>query len=109
MKKTVLLTAVVAAALCAHSATLSLDGTWEFSKNGGAFEKVTVPHDWAIAGPFNPEAPCGSGKLPWQGYGEYRRTFTAARAEKAATEPAAARRSAQAVRFGWTRRASRRK
>ena len=83
MKKTVLLTAVVAAALCAHSATLSLDGTWEFSKNGGAFEKVTVPHDWAIAGPFNPEAPCGSGKLPWQGYGEYRRTFTAARAEKA--------------------------
>ena len=83
MKKTVLLTAVVAAALCAHSATLSLDGTWEFSKNGGAFEKVTVPHDWAIAGPFNPEAPCGSGKLPWQGYGEYRRTFTAAKAEKA--------------------------
>ena len=62
---------------------LSLDGTWEFSRNGGAFEKVTVPHDWAIAGPFEPGAPCGSGKLPWRGFGVYRRTFVADRAEKA--------------------------
>ena len=62
---------------------LSLDGTWEFSRDGGAFEKVTVPHDWAIAGPFEPGSPCGSGKLPWRGFGEYRRTFVAAKAEKA--------------------------
>ena len=36
---------------------------------------VEVPHDWAISGPFDPEAPGGSGKLPWQGVGWYRRDF----------------------------------
>lgn len=34
---------------------------------------VRVPHDWAAAGPFDPEAHGGTGKLPWVGVGWYRR------------------------------------
>jgi len=83
VEKLSIVAALAAVTLNAYSSTLSLDGTWEFSRNGGAFEKVTVPHDWAIAGPFDPSAPCRSGKLPWQGYGEYRRTFSAAKSPKA--------------------------
>ena len=82
VEKLSIVAALAAVTLNAYSSTLSLDGTWEFSRNGGAFEKVTVPHDWAIAGPFDPAAPCRSGKLPWQGYGEYRRTFFAAKSER---------------------------
>ena len=26
---------------------------WEFSRDSVAWEQVTVPHDWAIAGPFD--------------------------------------------------------
>ena len=40
-----------------------------------AWQAVEVPHDWAISGPFAPEADGGSGKLPWRGAGWYRRTF----------------------------------
>ncbi|MEZ5278134.1 MAG: glycoside hydrolase family 2 TIM barrel-domain containing protein [Opitutaceae bacterium] len=39
------------------------------------WDEVRVPHDWAIAGPFDPAADGGTGKLPWQGEGWYRRTF----------------------------------
>ena len=49
---------------------------WHFSKDGGASGRVAVPHDWAIAGPFDPGAPGGTGKLPWVADGEYRTTFT---------------------------------
>jgi len=56
---------------------LSLNGTWDFKREGAvAWQKVTVPHDWAIAGPFDPN---GRGernaKLPCSGKGTYRRTF----------------------------------
>ncbi len=33
---------------------------------------VQVPHDWAAAGPFDPNAHGSTGKLPWQGTGWYR-------------------------------------
>ncbi|RME69232.1 MAG: DUF4982 domain-containing protein, partial [Verrucomicrobia bacterium] len=36
---------------------------------------VRVPHDWAIAGPFDPAAHGSTGKLPWKGEGWYRHTF----------------------------------
>ena len=36
---------------------------------------VRVPHDWAIAGPFEPRG-TATGKLPWRGEGWYRKTFT---------------------------------
>ena len=37
---------------------------------------VRVPHDWAIAGPFDPAQDGSTGKLPWRGVGWYRRSFT---------------------------------
>jgi beta-galactosidase len=61
---------------------------WHFTKgdpqsaqatdyDDSAWQKVRVPHDWAIAGPFNPEHRDGSsGKLPWKGTGWYRTEFT---------------------------------
>jgi beta-galactosidase len=49
------------------------DSTWQ---------KVRVPHDWAIAGPFNARHRDGStGKLPWKGTGWYRTEFTLDRRE----------------------------
>jgi beta-galactosidase len=40
-----------------------------------AWQAVTLPHDWAIAGPFNPQEHGFAGKLPWKGVGWYRKTF----------------------------------
>ena len=37
---------------------------------------LTLPHDWAIEGPFDPKAPGGTGKLPFAGIGWYRKHFT---------------------------------
>lgn len=65
----------------------SLDGAWKFRREilvkpdgtetdpGTGWETVEVPHDWAIRSPFPPNGPVGSGKLPWQGTGRYRRSF----------------------------------
>ena len=65
-------------------------GDWSFSRDGKAWEDVTVPHDWAIAGPFDreidkqvvaivqdgerkaTEKTGRTGSLPWIGKGEYR-------------------------------------
>ena len=52
--------------------------SWRFAKDDGAFSVVEVPHDWAIAGPFDREAEGKSGKLPWRADGEYRTSFTLA-------------------------------
>lgn len=41
-----------------------------------AWQAVRLPHDWAIAGPFDAALPGGTGKLPWQGVGWYRKAFT---------------------------------
>ncbi len=69
--------------------SLSGDG-WKFTHDpteGGTFdasaakfddsqwEAVVVPHDWAIAGPFDPNGDGGTGKLPWRGVAWYRRAF----------------------------------
>ena len=41
-----------------------------------AWERVRVPHDWAIAGPFLRDEPSGmTGRLPWKGVGWYRLAF----------------------------------
>lgn len=66
----------------------SLDGTWKFLRDDrekvlasaavfddSAWQDVTVPHDWAIAGPFDPNMGGWQGKLPWRGAGWYRRSF----------------------------------
>lgn len=36
------------------------------------WEELRIPHDWAIAGPFDPNLPGNTGKLPWKGVGWYR-------------------------------------
>jgi beta-galactosidase len=43
---------------------------------------VRVPHDWAIAGPFDPNEHGFAGKLPWKGVGWYRKQFTLNEADK---------------------------
>ena len=71
---------------------IELADGWEFRREGGAWERVCVPHDWAIAGPFDgsldrqvvaiaedgeKEATLKTGRtggLPWIGRGEYRVT-----------------------------------
>jgi beta-galactosidase len=37
------------------------------------WEAVSIPHDWAIAGPFIPDGDGNTGKLPWKGEGWYRK------------------------------------
>ncbi len=76
-----------------HQETTLSDG-WQFSKDKQTWEQVSVPHDWAIAGPFDKkwdlqrvaieqngekeatEKSGRSGALPWIGEGHYRRTIT---------------------------------
>jgi beta-galactosidase/beta-glucuronidase len=48
----------------------------QLSFNDSAWQAVRLPHDWAISGPFDANLPGGTGKLPWQGVGWYRKTFT---------------------------------
>ncbi|MBN1831258.1 MAG: DUF4982 domain-containing protein [Deltaproteobacteria bacterium] len=44
--------------------------------NDSGWEPMRLPHDWAIAGPFDPAGDGSTGKLPWKGVGWYRKTFT---------------------------------
>jgi beta-galactosidase len=37
----------------ASAAERELSDGWEFRRAGGAWTPVTVPHDWAIEGPFD--------------------------------------------------------
>ena len=75
---------VFAAVMSLSSAAQAGDlcGTWEFHRTAvgsnaveEAWQRVNVPHDWAIAGPFDPDVFGGSAKLPWVGKGEYRRSL----------------------------------
>ncbi|MCC7506814.1 MAG: DUF4982 domain-containing protein [Saprospiraceae bacterium] len=71
----------------AYRQTILFSQPWKFSKGNfkGAqnpafddtgWQTVRVPHDWAIAGPFDPLGSAETGKLPWKGEGWYRHTFT---------------------------------
>ena len=64
---------VIASSVCAVE-IVDLDGKWLLHKDGET-KSVTVPHDWAISGPFRPEGDEHTGKLPWLGSGTYERTF----------------------------------
>lgn len=57
--------------------SVSLDGEWDFmrERRGGTWEKVEVPHDWAIKGPFDRKLSANTAMLPWTGVGHYRRVF----------------------------------
>ena len=39
------------------------------------FQQVRLPHDWAIESPFLVDEPNETGKLPWNGWGVYRKSF----------------------------------
>ena len=76
--------------------------TWEFSRDQQTWTKVQIPHDWAIAGPFDKkwdlqrvaitqngeteatEKSGRSGALPWIGEGWYRCTVDIPRGYEAA-------------------------
>ena len=85
-----LFSAAVAAAASAVAGEWQTLSEWRFSRDGGKnWETVSVPHDWAIAGPFDPahdmqkvkilengeeretEKTGRTGALPWLGRGEY--------------------------------------
>lgn len=66
--------------------TIVLRKGWKFAKgdfpeapsrafDDSAWQSVRLPHDWAIAGPFDPQASGETGKLPWKGEGWYRYAF----------------------------------
>jgi beta-galactosidase len=63
---------------------VTLSEGWKFRKGetkdahtvgikDAAWQTVSVPHDWAIAGPFILDGNGSTGKLPWQGQAWYRR------------------------------------
>ena len=73
---------------------VTLSDGWQFSRDKQAWQLVRIPHDWAIAGPFDKkwdlqkvaiaqngeteatEKSGRSGALPWIGEGHYKRTLT---------------------------------
>jgi beta-galactosidase len=96
MKKAIfLLTAFLAVTAMAQShREVTLSDGWQFSRDMANWQPVTVPHDWAISGPFDKkwdlqvvaikengedvatEKSGRSGALPWIGKGYYRTSFT---------------------------------
>ena len=90
-----LLTAFIAlTSLAQGRMELTLSEGWQFSRDNLNWQEVTVPHDWAISGPFDKkwdlqvvaikengenvatEKSGRSGALPWIGKGYYKTTFT---------------------------------
>ena len=90
--------AVAATAIAQPRCEITLSDNWQFCKgscdnDGAVWKTVSVPHDWAISGPFDKkwdlqtvaieqngekqatEKSGRSGALPWIGEGHYRRTF----------------------------------
>lgn len=79
---------LLAAATVATAQRIEQDfnGGWRFAAgaqagaeapgfNDAAWTEVRVPHDWAIAGPFDPALDGNTGMLPWRGEGWYRKRF----------------------------------
>ena len=48
---------------------------WFFSKDGES-RVLDLPHDWGVEGAFRQEYPGETGKLPWWGKAEYRKTLS---------------------------------
>lgn len=44
--------------------------------NDGQWRSLSLPHDWGIEGPFNPQASGATGRLPFWGVGWYRKHLT---------------------------------
>ena len=65
---------------------ITLQTGWKFAKgnienaaqvnfNDTKWQDVMVPHDWAIAGPVEPNGDGNTGKLPWRDEAWYRRNL----------------------------------
>ncbi|MEI6174645.1 MAG: glycoside hydrolase family 2 TIM barrel-domain containing protein [Bacteroidota bacterium] len=48
---------------------------WQVKFDDSKWQKVSIPHDWAIYGPFIPDGDGNTGKLPWKGEGWYRNSL----------------------------------
>ena len=73
-------------ALAAFGEDRALSDGWLFSRDGSSWREVSVPHDWAIEGPFDTTSKDGdTGKLPWRGVGTYRRSFVVSERDVAGT------------------------
>ena len=84
---------LAATSVSAQRQEIILSDNWSFSQDRQTWQTVSVPHDWAISGPFDkkwdlqvvaieqngekePTEKSGrSGALPWIGKGHYKRTF----------------------------------
>jgi len=93
-KLTAFLVAFAATLFAQPRQEIVLQDDWQFSRDKQTWETVSVPHDWAISGPFDKkwdlqkvaieqngeteatEKSGRSGALPWIGEGHYKRTFT---------------------------------
>ncbi len=89
---TSILTPQAGAAETAGRQVVNFNGEWKFAQGSqpgaekvdfddSAWQAVRLPHDWAIAGPFNANEDGYAGKLPWRGEGWYRKTFTLDKAD----------------------------
>ncbi|WP_414000328.1 beta-galactosidase GalB [Flavobacterium sp. W1B] len=52
------------------------------NQNDASWQKLDLPHDWAISGPFRSDITGETGKLPWRGIGWYRKHFNVPAADK---------------------------
>jgi len=97
--KSLLLAVLIAmpTVLMAQRTEVALSSGWEFSRDGSEWQSVSVPHDWAINGPFDKkwdlqvvaieqngekeatEKSGRSGSLPWIGEGHYRLNYNFAK------------------------------
>lgn len=60
-----------------------LDGPEKLDAPGTDWQRVHLPHDWAIAGPFDPKVSGEQGKLPWKGQGWYKKDLVLTEADLA--------------------------
>ena len=94
LKTKLFILSLLVSANCLAQRTETYISEWQFSRDGTSWETVTVPHDWAINGPFDKkwdlqkvaitqngeteatEKSGRSGALPWIGKGWYRTEVT---------------------------------
>ena len=58
------------------------EGLFKIEVDDTDWEQLSVPHDFAIKGPFRMDLAGNTGRLPFQGIGWYRKTFTVDEADK---------------------------
>ncbi|MEI7725990.1 MAG: glycoside hydrolase family 2 TIM barrel-domain containing protein, partial [Bacteroidota bacterium] len=92
--KSLMILVLVLLSLFTHAReVITLQSNWKFAKgpqenawkvnfDDSKWEQVSIPHDWAISGPFIPDGNGNTGKLPWKGEGWYRNALDIPAASK---------------------------